>query len=436
MAALLLWGFHVTVIFFLCYWIWRKQDLGLRSYFWPALVLKLGAGVGLGLLYKYHYSVGDTFGFFEDASKLSELFWQTPGSYLNFLVAGDESDPMWTLLINTQSRSLFFVKIVSFVNLLTGDNYWISSLYFSLFSFLSAFLLFQKMATSFTGSKVAAAIAFLFFPSVVFWSSGIIKESLALAGLFMISRVYITLVTNSKPYWWEWLLMLLSGIVVWNLKYYWFAVFMPIGMTTLVVHLIRLRVSLNLNLAILMWITFFLIFCFAVTLFHPNFYIENFLLVLVDNYNQFMRISPQGNIQYQLKPTWWSVILNSPLALVSGLFRPFMWEVTNLLQLIVAIENLFIFILFVPALIHIRIIGQSTQRLLLFSIAVYILILCLFLALSTPNLGTLARYKVGFLPFLVFILLADNLVLDWIRLQFNRFLQRSKNPKSSKGSNS
>ena len=168
MAVVLLFGIHFIIIFFLCFWFWRKQDDQLRLYFWPALVLKFAAGIALGLVYKYHYIVGDTFGFFEDACKLTELFWSAPGTYFNFLVAGDESDPVLGLLLNTQSRSLFLVKVVSLIAIFTRDNYWIISLYFSLVSFWAGFLLFQKVSTAFPATKLAAAIAFLFFPSVVF----------------------------------------------------------------------------------------------------------------------------------------------------------------------------------------------------------------------------------------------------------------------------
>lgn len=423
MAVVLLFGVHFIIIFFLCFLFWRRQDEPLRLYFWPALVLKLTAGIALGLVYKYHYIAGDTFGFFEDAVKLTELFRSTPGTYFNFLIAGDESNHISYLLLKTQSRSLFLVKIVSLVAICTRDNYWITSLYFSLVSFCAAFLLYHKVSTAFPATKLAAAIAFLFFPSVVFWSSGIIKESLALAGLFVLVRVYITLLTNSKLSWWEYFLAPIAAIIVWNLKYYWIAVFIPVSITTLLIHVITLRTKLRSSTRILIWVATFLVVCFGVTLVHPNFYLENFLQVLIDNYNQFIRISPQENVvHYQLEPTWASVIHNSPLALMSGFFRPFFWETHNVLQLAVSMENLFLFGLFLVALLRWRSIIESPHRLIIFSSIVYIVILCIFLALSTPNFGTLARYKVGFQPFLVFMLLAESSALNWMKSRLSKFL--------------
>lgn len=418
MIPVLLFGIHLSVIFLLSLSIWRKQTPEVRPFYWPALIMKLAGGIGLGLLYKYHYTVGDTFSFFEDATTLSKIFWKDPLSYVNFLVSSDESEAILNLLGNKQPRSLFLVKIVSAVNIVTWNNYWLTSVYFSLVSFGSAFYLFKRMTTIFSGSKLAAAIAFLFFPSIVFWSSGIIKESLALAGLFMLSGIYISLLTNAKPLWWEWLLAFLSVFLVWNLKYYWIAVFIPIVATTFLVHTITKKTQLKVNLKILIWMASFLIICFGVTLVHPNFYLESFLNVLVENYNDFVRISPAENVvHYQLEPTWWSVLLNSPYALLTGFFRPFIWEARNVLQVLVAIENLFILILALTSLTNLLEIGKSKYRVLIFSTSVYIVILCLFLALSTPNLGTLARYKIGFQPFLIFMLLVDNIMLNWLKVR-------------------
>ena len=166
----------------------------------------------------------------------------------------------------------------------------------------------------------------------------------------------------------------------------------------------------------------FLVVCFGVTLIHPNFYLERFLQVLASNYHEFIQLSSPGNlVHYDLQPTWWSVIYNSPLAISSGLFRPFIWEASNVLQVIVSIENLFVLTLTLAALFRLPSLKSSSYRLLIFSSIVYILILCLFLALSTPNFGTLARYKVGFQPFLIFILLADSPVLRWLELKRQSF---------------
>jgi hypothetical protein len=120
-------------------------------------------------------------------------------------------------------------------------------------------------------------------------------------------------------------------------------------------------------------------------------------------------------IHYQdLAPTMGSVVRNLPQALFSGLFRKLPWESRNVLQLISSIENLLLLMLTLAALRNITSLPVTRDRLLLFTVLTYCLVLCAFLALSTPNYGTLSRYRIGFLPFFVLLILLENPVLRWL----------------------
>jgi hypothetical protein len=109
-----------------------------------------------------------------------------------------------------------------------------------------------------------------------------------------------------------------------------------------------------------------------------------------------------------MEPTPSGIIKNIPLAIFSGLYRPFFTEASTVLQFLSATENFLLLILTATALMRIKSVVNSKHRLLIFSLMIYIMVLCIFLALSTPNFGTLSRYRVGFLPFFVFLLVAEN----------------------------
>jgi hypothetical protein len=153
---------------------------------------------------------------------------------------------------------------------------------------------------------------------------------------------------------------------------------------------------------------------------HPNFYLNRFLDVVITNHDDFARISAdKGLIHfYDLHAHWSSVILNAPWALFSGLLRPFVWEANGLMSILASLENLLIVILLISSLS--RVTRIEKHRLLLISTGTYIVLLCIFLALSTPNLGTLSRYRVGFLPFLIFIISYRNPLLVYLirRIKF------------------
>ena len=131
------------------------------------------------------------------------------------------------------------------------------------------------------------------------------------------------------------------------------------------------------------------------------------LSVIVDNYNAYTQVSIIGPfVNYtDLNPNWGSIVLNSPWALISGLFRPFVFEINSLFQLVISIENTLLLLLSVYNMKYLTRIPYSSNRLLIVSALVYIILLAIFLTLSTPNFGTLSRYRIGFLPFLFCLLL-------------------------------
>lgn len=406
---------NLALLAFICYSLWKRDHSPLRKFFWPALIFKLMAGIFLGLIYTYYYTIGDTFGYFEDGKTLARIARTDFDSYLSFLWAGDETSSIWPGLNFIQPRALFFSKITSIFCTLSYDNYWIVCIYFSFISFLSVWYLVKKIVAFYPETMIGAVLSFLFFPSVVFWGSGLIKESFALAGLFFLSSMFLKTWNKQPINVMAWVLMLLSLWIVWKLKYYYLAVFLPVVITALITRTLVSRFKIeNFWGEIAMWCCILLIPSALISSLHPNFYPHRLMDVVVSSNHEFKAISnSQDLIHYhELQATVGSIIQNIPLALVSGIFRPFITEAHGSLQIFGAIENLFLLILFLFAIPAIIRIARSKHRLLIFSTIVFVAVLCVFLALSTPNYGTLSRYRVGFLPFLVFLLTIQNALIN------------------------
>ncbi len=414
--------FHVVILG--CFvWLHFKKSAGDHKILYGfALLFKLSMGIALGLVYRYYYQANDTWLFFEDAAKLADLAREDIRSYMQFLWRTDQAQPVWHLLANTQERSLFFVKIVSGFALISSKNYWITAIYFSFISFISSWYLLQTVIKNFAESTKAAALAFLFFPSVVFWSSGIVKETLALAGLYCLASVFIKIIKGDGRSWVEWLVVLFSFYVAWSLKYYWTALFMAVVSTSLIMFVGQKRMVSLQRFKLISWVFIFFALSGIASLLHPNFYLSRFLNVLITNHDEFVRISrPETLIHYyQLTASWLSIFLNAPWALFSGLFRPFIMEANGLIPVLASLENLVLLALTGALFFHRKL--QQADRLLFFSTVVYVVLLCVFLALSTPNLGSLSRYRVGFLPFFTFIISYRNPLLQYLfaRIRFLR----------------
>ena len=396
--------FHILLVAAIA-WNVYKASGHLKKVLWPALLLKIAAGVALGLVYKYYYAHGDTFSFFADATQMTSLARRDTVEYLKFLFQDNSTETVLTG-ISHEPRSLFFVKIVSVVALCTGDNYWIASMYFSFVSFLAAWWLIKILTHLIPSVSRAAVVAFLFFPSVVFWSSGILKESVAFAALCILAGVFVAVWKRQRLTFLAYTVTVMATFVLWHVKYYYLGVFLPMVLCCLLVRLLFRASFLKQSLAaeVLAFSLLAVVSVVVITFAHPNFSMHRIFEVVVENYRAYENISSPGNmIHYdQLEPTLKSMAAHAPWALFSGLFRPFVFEADTLFKWWVGIENLVLFFLCFSALYYVRR-GQGADRVLAMGVVFYVVILCVFLSLSAPNLGTLSRYKVGFLPFFVLL---------------------------------
>lgn len=419
--------FGVVNILILLALAWRFQPgkNNLRIYYWSGLLFKLMMGVVLGLVYTFYYSGGDTFSFFKDSVQLSQLARESFTEYVSFLWSSDSTFDVWNKLSDHEPRTLFMVKLLSLVNLISFDNYWISSLYLSFISFSGAWVLFNVVCQSFALAETSAAISFLFLPSIVFWTSGIVKESVATGCLFYLASLVVKGFEQQKWKVSDWILLPLASWLLWKLKYYFFGVFFPVGVSIILANRLSARYFKGSSRITIFFFFLSLIFLLGtVTRVHPNFEPGYFQEVVILNHNDYLKLSDSDDvIQYHdLTPDSWSMIKNSPLALTSGLFRPFIWESNNLIQGVAGFENLVILVLFISSLYNLRRINLSADGPLTIAAIVYIVLLCVFLSLSTPNLGTLSRYRVGFFSFFVFMITFKNPLIDWV----TNILQKKK----------
>ena len=400
----------VIFLAWFAFWVYQSQPIAYKPYFWPALSLKILAGVAVGALYFFHYGAGDTISYWQDGVKISAYAQSFPADALAFFWDESEAFDFVTTLQQQGPRSLFFSKICGLFALATGANYWMMSAFASVISFLGAWFLFRRMSEFFPSHQRVAAIAFLVFPSVVFWSSGLIKESVGLAALYFLVAVCLSMIYNRAPSLLEWVLTIVSLWMGWNLKYYWMGILIPVAIPMVLIGVAKRSRPAFARYDILLWSGLFFVFLIVATSIHPNFYPSRFLEVIYQSNLEFTRLSdPPRIVQYfNLEPSLSSLMMNAPAAWIAGLFRPFAWEAYNLLSMVAGIENLMLLVIVCVALPSLGRLGSSPHRLPVLATMVYVILLIGFLALSTPNFGTLSRYKIGAVPFLVFLCLSSN----------------------------
>jgi hypothetical protein len=218
----------------------------------------------------------------------------------------------------------------------------------------------------------------------------------------------------------------LALLLLWILKYYYAAVLIPVIFSCIAFRFIRQKLSVtNHFVQAALWMAIFSVLLIAASFLHPNFSFGIFFEVIVSNNEAYNKLSSADDLiaYHNLSPDAGSILLNTPLALISGLFRPFIFEAGNPFQLIAGIENLVILVIVILSLKRVTAMWKSEHRILILAMLVFVFLLCVLLALSTPNFGTLSRYRIGYLPFFLLLVLTDNPVVTWLERSMLRLVR-------------
>ncbi|QOI97363.1 MAG: hypothetical protein HRU69_07600 [Flammeovirgaceae bacterium] len=398
--SILITTINLAAITAILYWTWRKDNSSIKKFYWPAAVLKLAAGMAVGFVHYRYYAQSDTILFYESALQLREMALRDIPTYLKMLVAAPDG------YFLGEHRTLLFVKLVSVTTLFTGGNYYLSSLFFSLLSFLAAWHLAAWITRFSSALAIPAVVAFLFFPSCVFWSSGILKESLAMAGLFYLASFAIKVGLRHQLTLLNVLLLVPALWIVWSLKYYYAAVFIPVVTALLLTQYMAEKFKQTSFISeVFIFLVVLALFLSLGGLLHPNLKIGRISTIVYETHQLVQAQSnPDNLIHYNnLKPTWGGLLQHIPQAFVSGFFAPVIPRFSNFLQVLSVFENLMLLVLALFAIPAMSRLPVASYRLWVVAILVYMALLAVFIALSTPNVGTLVRYRVGYLPFFVLL---------------------------------
>jgi len=157
-----------------------------------SFIVKTLAGIGMYFLYTYYYPVradADTFKYFDDSRILYEALWTKPADFFKMLFGiGCENDYFfktyyvkmynWYLAYDNGlvNDSRLIIRLNAVFRIFSFGNYHIHSLLLNFVSFTGLYAL-MRLFIAVSGSKWKSFLAAFAVPSVIFWSSGILKEA-------------------------------------------------------------------------------------------------------------------------------------------------------------------------------------------------------------------------------------------------------------------
>jgi len=111
------------------------------------------------------------------------------------------------------------------------------------------------------------------------------------------------------------------------------------------------------------------------------------------------------------EPTIPGVLSKAPIAIVAGMFRPFIWECNNILMIFSGLENFALLVLTIFYFFRTGLfssIKYIAKEPFFISCFIFVIVFAFMVGLTTANFGALVRYKIPVIPILMVILLGLN----------------------------
>lgn len=408
------------------WWLRREwHQPTLRYWLVATLFLKLGV-----TLLSLHWLSEDSAYYQDSAWAMTKKLWTEPNTIVPTLAGEEFHETYRHLIYHGTSNTFFLIKLLAVLNLASPpsvgnlDSLWINAFYLTLFCFVGCWQLVRAIEQTFPGAPAGSVIiGFLLWPTVLYWTSGLTKESLLIgSGAWLLALVVRWYYGAGRPGAMAVVGGLLLALLFFKMRFFFAALLLG-----LLVALGIVRLAQRLTGGQPRWVQVVLLLIVlvggtrVVGEVAPTLHFNKFSTELLYNYTD-LRNRSQGRPHIEFPdfvPTAASMAVNAPLAIISTIGRPLPWETAKPLYVAAGLENLVLLALLGVAVVA-GVQGQGGR--LPFALALVLVLYCIALAallgLSTPNLGTLSRYRAALLPFLVLLLLQNDYAARWLNRWF------------------
>lgn len=386
-----------------------------RRYFLPALAIKVIGAIALGVIYQFYYSGGDTYNYHTHGSRhIWEAFVDSPGTGLDMLLSGGKHDGSFykyssQIPFFTDPAAFFIISLSAFFDVFTFSTYSATAICFALLSFIGMWMFFLTFYRKYPQLHFRIALAAFFIPSVFFWGSGLLKDTLMMACLGVATYEVDQLFFRKKISIAHIILLIVSLWCVFSVKKFILQAFLPSALLWIYLGNVKLIPSVAVRILIFPILLAIGIFSayYSVTKVGEGdrrYAVENIAktakITAYDIRFQTGRDAGSGYTLGELDGTFGSMLRLAPQAINVSLFRPYLWEVNNPLMLLSALESLTFLVLVVRIVFKYRLslLKSFSNPDMSFSF-VFSLIYAFAVGVSAFNFGTLVRYKIPLMPF-------------------------------------
>lgn len=410
----------MLLIYFIAKFIENKNIVKKPIYKWytKGLFVKLFGAIAVCLIYQLYYSTGDTVGYFQTSKAISSLLFKNSSVFFDVL-AGHATPENYSYFdestgwpVYWKDEKAFFVgRLIVPLMYLSFQSFIVSSMLLSWICYTGIWHLFLLFHKQFPELEKELSISCLFVPSVVFWGSGLLKDTITLSAVGLYTSYFYGFFIEKKFKIKKAFMILFSSYLLISIKPYIFFALLPGSLVWLSnERLAKVRSRfLKTIIAPLFIFTGLALGFFVLSqmsdvlgLYSIDKVMERAVVVNLDQKQDYYGGNSFDIGAFSADPL--SMLGKAHLAIAATLFRPYLWDVRNIVMLVSAFENTYIMLLTAFLLIRLKFFGFFSligkNPILLFSI-LFSLFFAFSVGIATSNFGSLVRLKIPCIPFYV-----------------------------------
>lgn len=423
---LILFPFYVALFYFI-FSARRKNysDPLLKYYHKQGFWIKVVAVIPF-TLFNTVISPGDSIGlFYTEGANISRMILDNPEHIKWLYLPSKEFDQ--SLLKNSLNlgylkaeNNYMVVRLTAILSFFAMHKYLILNLFFSMISFSGVWRLYRFFYEQYPHLHKQFAIAIIYLPTFVFWSSGILKDPICTGAIGWITYALYEMFYKKKNLILNTAILFIAGYLLYMIKVYILISYIPFFALYLVLKNVNLVRSRILRISLVLGLIVFTITMFTTVMEELAGSLGNYggdditknISIYQKAYAEQEDASSSFSLGVEFDGSTSSLLRIAPAAIVATLFRPFIWESKKISTLLSSVESMAfmfftLFVLFKAGPVNfVRSILKDPV--IMYSL-LFALIFALFVGATTANFGTLVRYKIPCMPFylIAFILILD-----------------------------
>ena len=413
---------YVFVVFIFASYFKNKyypQGHPLRPYFMPSFTFKIVGAILLGVIYQFYYKGGDTLNYWHQTDVINSSFSDSFVTWFRLITASADRYDVDAYKYTTQlywyglSSPEYLISIIgALIGLFTMTTYLPTAVIFAAISFVGVWKMYVVFTKLYPRLTKQMALAVLFIPSVIFWGSGFMKDTITLSCIGWVTHFFYRIFFENKKIIFNSAWALLFLYIIFVIKSYIIMDFLPavllwgVGLLSYTIKDARLIIFVRYFLYASSIAGIVVVGGKLQTEMFGEYNVESIAYKSFTTRDYLYRISnEQDGSGYTLgdfDPTLMGMLEQAPAGINVTLFRPYLWEARKPIVMISALESLLFLIFTIVAIVRnnpIRMVQRILADETLQFCLVFTLIFAFAVGISTSNFGSLVRYKIPCLPF-------------------------------------